>query len=175
MNRLLHDRRLLNALGFGACAAMLGYALYAEKVLHLEPCPLCMFQRVGIALLGGVFLLAALFHPRRAFGARLWAVAIALTALLPIGVAARHIWVQAQPEGSVPSCGATLDYMLEILPVLEVVRKVLSGGGECARIDWRFLGLTMPMWVVLACAALLVLGVWAGLCEREKDSVRLSA
>ena len=120
-----------------------------------------MFQRLGIALLGLMFLLAAAFHPSGRFGARLWGAAIALAALVPIGVAGRHIWVQSQPEGSVPSCGATLDYMLEILPVLEVVRKVLSGGGECAKIDWRFLGLSMPMWVLAVAVLLSGLGLWA--------------
>jgi protein dithiol:quinone oxidoreductase len=158
---VLHSRRALNLAGFLSCAAMLGYALYAEKVLHLEPCPLCMFQRVGIALLGVVFLMAVVLQPRGALGARIWAVLISLAAAVPIVVAGRHIWVQSQPEGSVPSCGATLDYMLDVFPVLEVVRKVLAGGGECAKIDWRFLGLTMPMCVMLGALVLVALAWWA--------------
>lgn len=167
-----NNRRLLNFLGFAACGAMLLYGLYLQKFQHLEPCPLCMFQRVGIALLGAVFLLAALFHPRGSLGARIWGGLIALSALVPIGVAARHIWVQAQPEGTVPSCGATLDYMLEVFPVLEVVRQVLHGGGECAKIDWRFLGLTMPMWVVISCLCLAIFALWASGRGFAKDGVR---
>ena len=158
---MLQNRRLLNFIGFVGCVAMLGFAYFAQYVMHLEPCPLCMFQRVGIALVGIVFLLAALLHPRGKIGARIWGALIALAALLPLGVAGRHIWVQSQPEGSVPSCGATLDYMLDVFPVLEVVRKVLAGGGECAKIDWRFLGLTMPMCVAIASVGLLVLGLYA--------------
>ena len=142
-------RRVLNAGGFLACVAMLGYALYAEKVLHLEPCPLCMFQRVGVAALGVVFLLAALHDPASRAGARAYAVLIAVVAAFPAYVAGRHVYIQSLPEGSVPSCGATLDYMLEVFPLFDVVRKVLAGGGECARIDWSFLGLSMPAWSLL--------------------------
>jgi disulfide bond formation protein DsbB len=172
---MLQNRRLLNFLGFAACAAMLGFALLTQKLMHIEPCPLCMFQRVGIALVGVVFLLAVLLHPRGALGARIWGVLIALTTLLPIGVAGRHIWVQAQPEGSVPSCGATLDYMLDVFPILQVVRQVLSGGGECAKIDWRFLGLTMPMWVLISSFALAIFGLWASGRTVSRDGVRFSS
>lgn len=172
---MLDNRRLLNFLGFAACGGMLLYGLFLQHFQHLEPCPLCMFQRVGIALLGAVFLLAAVFHPRGKAGARAWGGLIAVASLVPIGVAARHIWVQSQPEGSVPSCGATLDYMLEVFPVFEVARRVLEGGGECARIDWRFLGLTMPMWVTISCLSLAVFALWASGRGFSRESVRLSA
>lgn len=159
------NRRGLNFLGFLACVGMMGFAIYAEKILHLEPCPLCMFQRVGVSALGFIFALAALHHPRGARGARVYAGLITLIAALPAVVAGRHIYVQSQPEGSIPSCGATLDYMLEVFPLLTVVKKVLSGGGECARIDWRFLGLTMPM-CVLASVLMLVLLAWYAATRR---------
>ncbi len=153
------SRQAGNLLGLGACAAMLGYALYAQYGLGLEPCPLCMFQRVGIGFLGLAFLLAALHSPRGALVGRLYAGLIAAAALFPIYVAGRHVYIQSLPEGSVPSCGATLDYMLDVFPLLTVVRKVLTGGGECARIDWSFLGLSMPAWVLIAAVALGAFGV----------------
>jgi disulfide bond formation protein DsbB len=156
-------RRWLNASGAAACAAMLGYALYAEKVLHLEPCPLCMFQRVGVAALGVAFLLAAAHDPASRAGARGYALLIAIAAAFPAYVAGRHVYIQSLPAGSVPSCGATLDYMLEVFPLLEVVRKVLTGGGECARIDWSFLGLSMPAWVLIGVLTLAAFGLFANL------------
>jgi protein dithiol:quinone oxidoreductase len=164
---LLDNRRLVNSLGFLACVLMLGYALYAEKFLHLEPCPLCMFERVGVLLLGMVFLLAALHHPRSRSGARIYAALIFLAALVPALVAGRHVYIQSLPPGSVPSCGATLDFMLEVFPLLEVVRKVLTGGGECARIDWRFLGLSMPAWVLIAVLLLAAAGIYANARQRQ--------
>jgi disulfide bond formation protein DsbB len=157
----LRNRRVANLSGFAACTLMLAYALYAEKFLHLEPCPLCMFQRVGVAALGIVFLLAALHHPASQAGARLYAGLIFLVALFPGYVAGRHVYIQSLPPGSVPSCGATLDFMMDVFPLMEVVRKVLTGGGECAKIDWRFLGLSMPAWVLIAVVMLAIGGIYA--------------
>jgi disulfide bond formation protein DsbB len=155
----MFDRRQkINLLCALACAGMMGYALYAEKVLGLLPCPLCMFQRVCIVVLGIVFLVAGL-HPAKRVGSMVYAALTLIAAGAAIFVSGRHVWVQSQPAGSVPSCGAPLDSLLQMFPLLEVVRKVMTGGGECARIDWTFLGLTMPKWVLIASALLLVVGV----------------
>ena len=159
--RLLADRRAANLAGFLACVAMMSYAFYAERVLGFEPCPLCMFQRVGVVALGAAFLLAALHHPKSIGGARAYAVLIALTAAFPAFVAGRHVYIQGLPPGSVPACGASLDYMVEVFPLMTVVKKVLFGAGECQKIDWSFLGLSMPAWVLLAVVALGAYGVWA--------------
>ncbi|MEZ5499174.1 MAG: disulfide bond formation protein B [Steroidobacteraceae bacterium] len=154
LTELARRRRAVNVLIAIAVAAMLGYALYAQRQLGLEPCPLCIFQRVGIAALGAVALLAALHGPRSPWGRRCYALTGLIAGGATVGVAARHIYIQSLPPGSVPSCGSTLDFMLEVLPLTDVVRKVLTGGGECAQIDWRFAGLTMPQWVLLAAALL---------------------
>jgi len=145
--------RLANFAGFALCAALIGYALYSQAHLGVEPCPLCIFQRIGIALLGLVFLAAAV-HDSRGWGRYLYAIAIALTALATLLVAARHVYVQSLPPGSLPSCGAPLAVLLKFTPVWEVVRKVLTGSGECSEVNWRFLGLTMPAWVLLWALAL---------------------
>lgn len=159
--RPLADRRAANLAGFLACAAMMAYAFYAERVLGLEPCPLCMFQRLGVVILGAVFLAAALHHPKSARGARSYAVLIALAAAFPTYVAGRHVYIQGLPPGSVPACGASLDYMLDVFPLLTVLKKVLFGAGECQKIDWSFLGLSMPAWVLISVVALGAFGVWA--------------
>jgi disulfide bond formation protein DsbB len=159
-------RRRLNFLGVAVCLGLLGYAWYAQAVLHLEPCPLCIFQRLGIAALALLFLLPALHNPKRS-GAQAYGVLLVLAALATIGIAGRHVWIQHQPEGAVPACGATLSYMLEVFPLSDVVRKVLSGSGECARITWSFLGLSMPGWVLLAAAALGALGAYANFSARR--------
>lgn len=159
-------RRRLNFLGVLVCLALLGYAWYAQAMLHLEPCPLCIFQRVGVAAAGLLFLLAALHNPKR-WGAPVYGVLLVVAALATMGVAARHLWIQHLPEGAVPACGATLSYMLEVLPLTAVIRKVLTGSGECARITWSLLGLSMPGWVFLAAAALGALGAYANFSSRR--------
>jgi len=159
-------RRGLNLLGLAACVALLGYAWYAQAVLLLDPCPLCILQRVGVAAIGMLFLLAALHNPGRG-GARVYGALLVAAALATIAVAARHLWIQHLPAGSVPACGATLSYMLEVFPVADVVRKVLSGSGECARVTWSLFGLSMPGWVALAAAGLGVLGGYANFSSRR--------
>ena len=157
------SRRGGNWLGAIACAAMMAYAFYAQYVLGLEPCPLCMFQRVGVVALGVAFLIAGVHAPSGSGWGRFYAAFVAVIAALPGYVAARHVYIQSLPPGSVPSCGATLDYMLDVFPLLTVVKKVLTGGGECARIDWTFVGLSMPAWVLIAVLALVVWGLWVNL------------
>ncbi len=153
---MLQNRRLVNGAGALACLAMLGYAYFAQYVQHLEPCPLCIFQRITIFALGVVFLIAALHEPRGS-GAYLYAGLIALAALATIGVAARHLYVQNAPPGSIPACGAPLNALIHMFPLTQVVRKVLRAGGECAVVNWRLLGLAMPAWVLICAAAL---GIW---------------
>jgi protein dithiol:quinone oxidoreductase len=150
-------RRTANLLGFLACVALMAYALYAEHVLGLEPCPLCIFQRVAVIAVGVVFLVAAIHNPAGR-GSVVYGVLTVVAALAGIGIAARHLWIQAQPPGTVAACGAGLDYMMEILPLREVIATVLTGSGECGTVNWQFLGLSMPGWVLIA---LVGLGAWA--------------
>jgi disulfide bond formation protein DsbB len=148
-----------NLLGFAVCVGLLGYAYYAQVVLHLDPCPLCIFQRVGVFALG---IVAAAHDPVGRFR-RLYAFLLTLSALATIGVAARQLYIQSLPPGSVPACGASLDFMLKIFSLSEVLVKVLTGSGECARVTWRFLGLAMPGWVLIAALGLGVFGLWINL------------
>lgn len=139
--------RWFNVAGFLACAALLGYAYYAQFHDHLDPCPLCIFERLGMIALGVAFLVAAL-HAPGPMGSRVYATAIAAVALTGAAVAARHVWIQHLPAGQAPVCGPGLDYLLETFPLGKTLRMVLTGSGECARINWTFLGLSMPEWVL---------------------------
>ncbi len=162
------NSRLGNALGALACAGLLGFAYYSQVVLHLEPCPLCIFQRVGVFALGVVFLLAAVHDPLRV-GRRIYALLLGLAALATAGVALRHLYIQSLPPGSVAACGASLDFMLKVFPLTDVLVKVLTGSGECARVSWRLLGLSMPAWVLLAALALGGFGLFVNLRRRPPE------
>jgi protein dithiol:quinone oxidoreductase len=151
-----------NLLGFLACACLLAYAYYAQLVLHLDPCPLCIFQRIGVFALGVLFLIAALHDPA-AFGRRLYALLLSVAALATIGIAWRHLYIQSLPPGSVPACGASLDFMLKVFSLSEVLVKVLTGSGECAKVTWEFLGLAMPAWVLISAVVLGGFGLWVNL------------
>jgi disulfide bond formation protein DsbB len=161
-------RRNANLIGWLWCFGMLAYALFVQFGLHEEPCPLCIFQRIAVLAVGVVFLAAWLHHPKNDGFARVYGALILLTALAGIGIALRHVWIIAQPPGSVAECGASLDYMLDVLPWHEVLGKVLTGSGECAKVTWRFLGLSMPAWVAMNLAGLAALGVWANWILRKR-------
>ena len=155
----MFDRRQkINLLCALVCAGMIGYAIYSEKVLGYVPCPLCMFQRVCIGVLGVVFLVAGL-HPAKRAGAIVYGVLTLLAAGATSWVAGRHVWIQAQPAGTVPACGAPLDMLMDMFPLSDVIRRVMTGGGECGVIDWAFLGVSMPGWVLIAAVALGLTGV----------------
>lgn len=154
--------RQLNLAGFVACAGMMGYALYAEHVLMLTPCPLCVFQRLAVISLGVIFLLAALQNPD-GWGRRIYAALILVAAGAGVGVAGRHVWLQNLPPDKVPSCGPGFDYIIDSFPLADALKLIFSGSGECASIDWRFLGLSMPAWVVIAVISVGVFGLWNNL------------
>ncbi len=141
------------------CAGMMAYALYAEHKLLLEPCPLCIMQRIAVISLGIVFLLAALHNPG-GVGRYVYAVLLGIATLGGAIVAGRHVWLQLLPADQVPACGPGLDYMLDNFPFQQVIDMVFTGSGECASSDWSLLGLSMPAWVLIAVLAMGAVGIW---------------
>jgi disulfide bond formation protein DsbB len=158
----LSARRQLNVAGFLACVAMMAYALYAEHVLLMAPCPLCVFQRLAVISLGFIFLAAALHDPVGA-GRRVYAVLILIAAGAGAGVAGRHVWLQNLPADEVPSCGPGFDYIIDSFPLADALKLIFTGSGECASVDWQLLGLSMPAWVLIALILIGAFGVWNNL------------
>lgn len=157
---LRSHRVVANLAGAAVCFGLYGYALYTQYFLDYQPCPLCMFQRFGVISLGVALVLSAgLSLPRGRWGGFTSVALVVVATAIAAGVAGRHVYVQAQPPGTYASCGASLEWMLEINPVFEVIRKVLSAPGDCANVDWSFLGLAMPAWVLLWSLLLGTLGV----------------
>ena len=153
MNRLFY---LLIAF---ICLALLGYAWWLQfGPQALDPCPLCILQRVAFMGIGAVALVAAVHGPGKV-GRWVHAGLISLAGGFGVGVAGRHIWLQGLPADQVPECGPGLNYMLETFPLSQTIEMVMTGSGSCAEIDWSFLGLSMPWWtmiwyIVLVIAAL---------------------
>jgi disulfide bond formation protein DsbB len=158
----LPSRRLLNFAGFAVCCSLMGFALFAQHVLLLDPCPLCVLQRVATIALGIVLLLAALHNPSGA-GRIVYAVLLGLVALTGAGIAGWHARLQRLPADEVPACGPGLDYMLDTFPLGETLKMVFTGSGECADIVWEFLGISMPGWVLIWMIGLGAAAVWNNL------------
>jgi len=142
------------------CASFLGYGLYVQHVLFLDPCPLCIFQRLAFMWIGATGLIACIHNPGPR-GYWMYSGLLTLGAVAGMSIAGRHVWLQSLPADKVPDCGMGLNYMLETLPFAEVLSEVFYGSGECAEIDWTFLGQSMPTWslfwyIVLAVATIVV-------------------
>lgn len=143
-------------LGFVKCFALVGLALWIQTRYNLEPCPLCISQRIVLMALGVLFLLAALIPNFPRFFAGLQV----LTALGGAGVAIRHWWIQAHRESMVADCGVGFDYMFENFPLKKALTLVFRGTGDCAAIDWTFLGLTIPQLSLIAFIGFAVFAVY---------------
>ena len=152
-------QRLLLATGVAGCAALMGAALWLQHVEGLEPCPLCVLQRVAVMAIGAVMLAGAVHDPATV-GRRIYGVAIALTALAGTALAGRHVWLQSLPPDQVPECGPGLEYMLNAFPLAEAIGIVLRGSGECAEVQWTFLSLSIPQWTLLMFIAFALFGLW---------------
>lgn len=158
MIRTRRERRWANLAGCAIVAGLIAYALYAQYGLGLEACPLCIFQRVAYIVGAAVFLVAGLHAPGNA---RLYGLAALVPNVVGGGIAARHVYIQNLPADQVPACGPGLDYLMDAFPVMDMLRLVLTGSGECADVVWSFLGLSMPSWALVWFVLLSALAVVA--------------
>ncbi|MEX2479262.1 MAG: disulfide bond formation protein B [Gammaproteobacteria bacterium] len=152
---LLLNPRLFFALTAAAGMSLLAFGYYLQYGQGLEPCPMCIFQRLCFMAVVALALIGALHGPR-GVGAVVYGGLIALTAAGGAAIAARQVWLQHLPEDQIPQCGPGLDYMLDMYPLAEVITKALRGTGECATVDWAFLGRSIAEWSLLCFSLMFV-------------------
>jgi len=155
---ILPPRRPAYLLGFVVCAGLTAWALWLQYGLGLDPCPLCSLQRMAVIAIGVVFLVAGIHNPGR-LGAGIYAGLTAIIGLFGAVTAMRHVWIQSLPKDEVPACGMGLNYMLETMPLADVLTKVFKGSGECAESGWLFLGLAIPSWTLVFFIAMMIAAV----------------
>ncbi|ATE60962.1 disulfide bond formation protein B [Thauera sinica] len=156
----LPARTLFFAL-FAICVGLLGGGLYLQHVVGLQPCPMCIMQRYAFVAVALIALIAALHGPA-ATGARVYALLTGITALAGAGVAARQSWMQLNPP-EIPECGPGLEYLLESFPLGQSLPMIFRGAGDCATIDWTFLGLSLANWSLLCFCAVIAFSAWLAL------------
>ena len=154
--RALMSLRLAAGLAALACALLLGFGYYLQYVEGLDPCPLCLVQRLFFYAVLALFVVAAI-HPHRVY-----AGLAALFALGGAGAAARQVWLQHLPPDKVPQCGPDLYFMLENFPLSRTLQTLIAGTGECAVVDWTFLGLSIAGWSLAWFAVLVGYSIWLG-------------
>jgi len=149
--------RTLNLCLFLVATSMILMALYMQHQMDLNPCYLCIVQRVFVILTGLIALLAFAHNPASK-GQKRYAAATSLSALAGAGFSIRQLWLQGLPEEKVPACGPPADYLFDALPIAEALPMLLSGDGNCAEVQWTLLSLSIPAWTLLAFGAMALLG-----------------
>lgn len=144
----LANPRPLFLLAFIGCVLMMAIALYLEHVVGLEPCPMCVVQRICVIAFGVVCLIAAIHGPAR-LGQRLYAVLALLFAVVGAITAGRQIWLQSVPADQLEACLPSLEFMMEALPMQDIVRLVFQGTADCAEVKWSLFGMSIPEWTLL--------------------------
>ncbi|WP_395147546.1 disulfide bond formation protein B [Moraxella atlantae] len=150
--------------GWLALASIVGMAFaygYLQRTVGLDPCPLCIFQRLGLIAMGVFSLLAFVINPKTVMPRVGLMVGALLGMAWSIGWALRHVWLQHLPPDQVPSCGPGLNYWVDTLPIAQVIAEVFKGSGECAVIDWTFLGFSIPELSLAFFGVLAAMIIWA--------------
>ena len=145
--------------GLIACSALMAIAyFYFQLRLGLDPCPLCMFQRACLVAVGVICLLGILIKPRK-LGSKMLALGATVFSSLGLAIAGRQVWLQHLPADLVPECGPDLAFMMEVFPLMEMIETVFQGSGECAEVQWSFMYLSMPEWMVLVFAVMVLISL----------------
>lgn len=146
---------------FLICAGLMGYAFYSQYVLGFEPCMLCMVQRVFVSAVGLTALLAAI-HAPKGWGWKIYGALSGLWSLLGVYIAGRHVYLQSLPAEALDGCAPSLAYALEYFAPLQVLKTVFIRDQDCGKIDWTFLGLSMPNWVLFFFVAFFLASIYYG-------------
>jgi disulfide bond formation protein DsbB len=147
---------------FVACAAMFCFALfYLQEYVGLDPCPMCILQRYAFIAIGAIALVAAIHGPA-ALGRKIYSGLIALFAVAGAGVAIRHSYLQHFPP-KMETCGSDLAFLLDTFPLSQAFPKIFAGTGSCSKVDWTFLGLSIPEWALVWYLIFIAMAIWAAL------------
>ncbi|MEM1082078.1 MAG: disulfide bond formation protein B [Pseudomonadota bacterium] len=158
--KFLHSPRAPFALIFFICAALLAFAYYAQYVMYLDPCPMCILQRFAFMIMAAGALLG-MIHGSRGPSRWLYVLVVWLGGIWGLITAGRHVWIQNLPPDQVPDCGAGFAYNVELFGWGEAIRSAFAGSGDCALVSWRFLGLTMPGWTLVWYVILMLISLLA--------------
>ena len=139
-----------------ACLAMLAFGLYLQHGVGLEPCPMCIVQRyalVAVAVVAGITALASKKSLLMSGSALL-----VLFSGFGAFVAARQSFLQWYPP-AIASCGRDFYGMIETFPLQRAIPMIFKGSGDCTKIDWTFMGLSIANWSFISFALIALVGV----------------
>lgn len=158
--------RNINSLIFMYISGLILFALYLQYFQNIDPCPLCMLQRIVFIAIGLIALLAVLHNPKK-LGRIIYSTINLIFCMCGIGLAGRHMWLESLPADQAPACGPSLEIMLELFPLQDVLKNAIIGDGECAKVAWSLFNLSIADWSML-CFVFLA-SVYIFLLLRQKN------
>ncbi|WP_460140676.1 disulfide bond formation protein B [Pseudomonas sp. S2_E01] len=144
---------------FVAGALAVGVSYYLEYVVGLQPCAMCVLQRMCLALLTGWCLLASVHGPGRLGSFVYWLLA-ALCSLAGTATAWRQVLLQGNPQEALAICSPSLADLLASTPWMYVVPLMFNGSADCSHISWTLFDLSVPEWSLLFFVAMSTLAVY---------------
>ncbi len=145
MKNLINFRSILiflTVLSFG----LFGASLYFQYIEHLEPCPLCIAQRLSIFLLAITYFFA-LFIKRNNLRIINFCLQF-IFSMFGASMAARQVWLIHTPKLHRPGCMPDMTLLWHYLPLKDLVQAFLNGSEACGEVPWTFLGASMPAWML---------------------------
>ena len=151
----MNSPRLIYSLFAFSCACLLGFGYFLQYVKGIEPCPLCILQRLAYFTVIVIGVIGTIHGPR-GLGRRIYSGLICLAGMAGAGVAIRQVWLQHLPPDQVPECGPGLDFMLNTFPLSDTIKMIFHGSGECAQVHWRFLTLSIAEWSLICFSMIII-------------------
>jgi disulfide bond formation protein DsbB len=165
MFTFLSARRFHGLVAFAAFV-LLAVAFYMEYQMGLEPCPLCMLQRIVFFCVGVVSLVSALTASEKARKVFSWIVVV--LSFVGAALAIRHLYLQSLPMDELPACLPGLSYMFEVFPWQEIMQAMVMGTGECGDVVWTLFGLSIPGWTLVAFVGMAIVNIVIALRANKK-------
>lgn len=136
---------------------VLSSSFYFQYIKELEPCPLCLMQRLAVFFLFTLCFVGIGINSQRR--GKSLAVLQFIFAAAGLFFASRQLWLQSLPLGQVPACMPGLDILIHYFPWKDVLKTLLWGDGDCAKVTWEWLGLSMPAWSALYFLVMLIVAI----------------
>ena len=160
------NSRLIYLAMFLSCAGLIGIALYLQHARGLEPCPMCILQRYAFIVVGVIALAAAIHNPALR-GRRIYSGLLVVMAATGGGIAIRHVYLEHYPP-KIFDCGADVGFMLESFPLTQALPMIFRGTGDCTKVVWQFLGLSIAEWSLICFATLILAAIVAAVIKTRR-------
>ena len=158
MNVLKKIINLPPLINFGLGIGLVISAYIFEIFGYYDPCPLCILQRWSFVLIAmcGALIAIPVLH---VFLKKVLFILASFFACCGGIIAGRQIYLQNLPSDQIPTCAPPMDFLMDTLPLFEVIQTILIGDGNCAEYEWRFI-LNFAEWALVFFILLLIYNIF---------------